>query len=173
MEASRTSSYQITKGNGLCSASTSSKQSPLSRGRRLLRRFTPHNDGESERVARRKRGAGNLGGPLRNPNPDQPKTPNKPGKEKMAMVTATLSVDPYDRPPVEETVEGLLCRGQKTRRSRKTRRPRPAYKRIVASQARQVNRSGQGSAGCYEQNPRQYRAQVGGCPWREEPLEFC
>jgi hypothetical protein len=71
--------------------------------------------------------------PMCKPNPDQPKTPDKPGKKKMALVTATLSADPYDRQPVEEIADGLLNEGVKTQRSKKIRRPKPHHKRIIAS----------------------------------------
>lgn len=71
--------------------------------------------------------------PMCKPNPTQPKSPEKTGKKKMAMVTATVSVDPYERPPVEEIVEGLLHQKHKTQRSKEIRRPRPHHKRIIAS----------------------------------------
>ena len=71
--------------------------------------------------------------PMCKPNPDQPKTPDKPGKKKMALVTATVSADPYDRRPVEEIADGLLNEGAKTQHSKKTRRPKPHHKRIIAS----------------------------------------
>lgn len=71
--------------------------------------------------------------PMCKPNPDQPKTPDKPGKKKMALVTATVSADPYDRRPVEEIADGLLNEGAKTQRSKKTRRSKPRHKRIIAS----------------------------------------
>ena len=71
--------------------------------------------------------------PMCKPNPDQPKTPDKPGKKKMALVTATVSADPYDRRSVEEIADGLLNEGAKTQRSKKTRRPKPHHKRIIAS----------------------------------------
>ena len=51
----------------------------------------------------------------------------------MALVTATLSADPYDRRPVEEIVDGLLNEGNNTQRSKKTRRPKAHHKRIIAS----------------------------------------
>jgi hypothetical protein len=71
--------------------------------------------------------------PMCKPNPDQPKTPDKPGKKKMALVTATLSADPHERRPVEEIADGLVNEGAKTQRSKKTRRPKPHHKRIIAS----------------------------------------
>jgi hypothetical protein len=71
--------------------------------------------------------------PMCKPDPEQPKTPDKPGKKKMALVTATLSADPYDRRPVEEIVDGLVGEGAKTQRSEKTRRSKPHHKRIIAS----------------------------------------
>jgi hypothetical protein len=71
--------------------------------------------------------------PMCKPNPDQPKTPDKPGKKKMALVTATVSADPYDRRPVEEMADGLVNEGAKTQHSKKTRRPKPHHKRIIAS----------------------------------------
>jgi hypothetical protein len=71
--------------------------------------------------------------PMRKPNPDQTKTPDKPGKKKMALVTAGLSIDPYDRQPVEEIADGLLNEGAKTQRSKKTRPHKPHHKRIIAS----------------------------------------
>ena len=71
--------------------------------------------------------------PMCKPNPDQPKTPDKPGKKKMALVTATLSADPYDHQPVEQIADRLVNEGSKTQRSKKTRRPKPHHKRILAS----------------------------------------
>jgi len=71
--------------------------------------------------------------PMCKPNPDQPKTPGKPGKKKMALVTATLSADPYDHQPVEEIADRLVNESSKTQRSKKTRRARPHQKRILAS----------------------------------------
>lgn len=71
--------------------------------------------------------------PMCKPNPDQPKTPDKPGKKKVALVTATLSADLYDHHPVEEIANRLVNEGTKTQRSKKTRRPKPHHKRILAS----------------------------------------
>lgn len=71
--------------------------------------------------------------PMHKPDPEQPKTPDKPGKKKMALVTATLSADLYDRRPVEEIVDGLVGEGAKTQRSEKTWRSKPHHKRIIAS----------------------------------------
>lgn len=71
--------------------------------------------------------------PLYKPNPDQAQTPDKPGKKKMALVTATLSVDPYERPAVEEIADRLVNEGPKTKRSKKSRRDKPHHKRIIAS----------------------------------------
>ncbi len=70
--------------------------------------------------------------PMCKPNPDQPKDPDKPGK-KMALVTATLSAEPYDHQPVEEIANRLVNEGSKTQRSKKTRRSTPHHKRILAS----------------------------------------
>lgn len=71
--------------------------------------------------------------PMCKPDPAQPKTPDKPGKKKMALVTATLSAAPYDRRSVEEIADGLVNEGAKTQRSKKTRHPKPHHKRIIAS----------------------------------------
>jgi hypothetical protein len=71
--------------------------------------------------------------PMCKPNPDQPKTPDKPGKKKMALVTAALSADPYEQRPVEEIADRLVNEGGKSQRSKKTRRPKPHHKRIIAS----------------------------------------
>ena len=71
--------------------------------------------------------------PMCKPNPGQLKTPDKPGKKKMALVTATLSADPYDHQPVEEIANRLVNEGGKTQGSKKTRRPKPHHKRILAS----------------------------------------
>jgi hypothetical protein len=71
--------------------------------------------------------------PMCKPDSDQPRTADKPGKKKMAMVTATLSVDPYERPPAEEIVEGLLHQGDKKPPRKKTRRAKHHHKRIIAS----------------------------------------
>jgi hypothetical protein len=71
--------------------------------------------------------------PMCKPDPDQLKTPDKPGKKKMAPVTATVSADLYDRRPVvEEIADGLVNEGDKTQRSKKTRHAKPHHKRIIA-----------------------------------------
>ncbi|MFC1833546.1 ISKra4 family transposase [Thermodesulfobacteriota bacterium] len=87
--------------------------------------------------------------PMCKSNPDQVKTPDKPGKKKMALVTATLSVDPYERPSVEEIADRLVNEGAKTPLSKTPRRPKPHQKRIIASLAQQgstVMNKAQGSA---------------------------
>lgn len=71
--------------------------------------------------------------PMCKPYSDQPRTADKPGKKKMAMVTATLSVDPYERAPAEEIVESLLHQGDKKPPRKKTRRAKHHHKRIIAS----------------------------------------
>lgn len=71
--------------------------------------------------------------PMCKPNPAQPKTPDKPGKKKMALVTATVSTDPHERRSVEEIADGLVNDGPKTQRSKKTRPSKPHHKRIIAS----------------------------------------
>jgi len=71
--------------------------------------------------------------PMCKPDPDQPKTPDKPGKKKMALVTATLSADPRDRQPAEQIADGLVNEGAKKQRSKKSRLPKPHHKRIIAS----------------------------------------
>ena len=71
--------------------------------------------------------------PMCKPNPDQPKTPDKAGKKKMAMVTATLSVDPYERPSAEEIVDRLVPQGDKKLHHKKTHRPKRHHKRIISS----------------------------------------
>lgn len=71
--------------------------------------------------------------PMCKPDPDQSKTPDKPGKKKMALVTATISAEPYDRRSVEEIADGLVNEGATTQRSKRTRHPRPHHKRIIAS----------------------------------------
>jgi hypothetical protein len=71
--------------------------------------------------------------PMCKPDPDQRKTPEKPGKKKMALVTATLSADPYDRRPVEEIADGLVNEGSKTHRPKKSRHSKPHHKRVIAS----------------------------------------
>lgn len=71
--------------------------------------------------------------PMCKPDPDQRKTSEKPGKKKNALVTATLSVDRYDRRPVEEIADGLVNEGGKTERSKKIPRSKPHHKRIIAS----------------------------------------
>ena len=71
--------------------------------------------------------------PMCKPNPDQPKTADKPGKKKMALVTATVSGDPHDRRKVEEIADGLVNEGDKTQRSKKNPHPKPYHKRIIAS----------------------------------------
>jgi hypothetical protein len=71
--------------------------------------------------------------PMCKPNPNQAPTPDKPGKKKMALVTATLSIDPYERPDVEEIADRLVNEGSKAKRSNKSRRAKPHHKRIIAS----------------------------------------
>lgn len=71
--------------------------------------------------------------PMCKPDPDQPKTAEKPGKKKMALVTATMSADPYERRPAEEIAEELVNEGPKKRGSKKNRRAKPHHKRIIAS----------------------------------------
>jgi hypothetical protein len=71
--------------------------------------------------------------PMCKPDPDQSKTPEKPGKKKMALVTATVSVDPHERPAVEEIADSLLNEKDKTQRSKKSRRAKPHHKRIIVS----------------------------------------
>ena len=71
--------------------------------------------------------------PMCKPNPDEAQTPDKPGKKKMALVTATLSIDPYERPAVEEIADRLVNEGPKNKRSEKSRRAKPHHKRIIAS----------------------------------------
>jgi len=48
-------------------------------------------------------------------------------------LTATVSGDPHDRRPVEEIADGLVNEGATTQRSKKTLRPKPHHKRIIAS----------------------------------------
>lgn len=71
--------------------------------------------------------------PMCKPDPDQPKTADKPGKKKMALVTATMSADPYEHQPAEEIAERLANEGGKNRPSKKSRRAKPYHKRIIAS----------------------------------------
>lgn len=71
--------------------------------------------------------------PMCKPDPDQPKTPDKPGKKKMALVTASLSVDPYERPSAEDIADRLLNEGPKKKKSGESRRAKPHNKRIIAS----------------------------------------
>jgi hypothetical protein len=71
--------------------------------------------------------------PMCKPDPNQPKTADKPGKKKMALVTATMSADPYEHQPAEEVAERLVNEAPKTRRSKKNRRAKPHHKRIIAS----------------------------------------
>ncbi len=54
--------------------------------------------------------------PMCKPNPDQRPTPDKPGKRKMALVTASLSVDPYERRGAEEIADRLVNEKPKTQR---------------------------------------------------------
>jgi len=71
--------------------------------------------------------------PMCKPDPNHPKTPDKPGKKKMALVTATVSLNPHDRPAVEEIADSLVNEKLKTQRSKKSRRAGPHHKRIIAS----------------------------------------
>jgi hypothetical protein len=71
--------------------------------------------------------------PMCKPNPDRTPTPDKPGKKKMALVTASLSVDPYQRRSAEEIADRLVNEKQATERSHKSRRAKPHHKRIIAS----------------------------------------
>lgn len=71
--------------------------------------------------------------PMCKRDPDQLKTLDKPGKKKMALVTATVSVDPHERPEVEEIADSLLNEKLKTQRCKKSGRAKPHHKRIIAS----------------------------------------
>jgi hypothetical protein len=71
--------------------------------------------------------------PMCKPDPDQPRTPDKPGKKKMALVTATVSVDPHERPAVEEIADRLVNEKPNRQRSKKSGRAKPHHKRIIAS----------------------------------------
>jgi hypothetical protein len=71
--------------------------------------------------------------PMCKPDSHLVKTPDKPGKKKMALVTATVSVDPHERPAVEEIADRLLNEKPKKQRSRKFGRAKPHHKRIIAS----------------------------------------
>jgi hypothetical protein len=71
--------------------------------------------------------------PMCKPDPDQRKTPDKPGKKKMALVTATVSVDPHERPAAEEIADRLVNDKLKTQRPKQSRRAKPHHKRIIAS----------------------------------------
>ena len=75
--------------------------------------------------------------PMCKPNPVQAPTPDKPGKKKMALVTATVSIDPYERPAVEEIADRLVNEGPKTKRSKRSPRAKPHNKRIIASLTQQ------------------------------------
>jgi hypothetical protein len=70
--------------------------------------------------------------PMCKPNPDQPKTPDHPGKKKSAWVTSTMSADPYDHSPAEDIAARLVNESPKER-SWKTRRAKCHHKRIIAS----------------------------------------
>ncbi len=71
--------------------------------------------------------------PMCKPDLDQPKTADKQGKKKMALVTASMSVAPYEHQPAEEIADRLANEGLKTRCSKKSRRAKPHHKRIIAS----------------------------------------
>lgn len=71
--------------------------------------------------------------PMCKPDPDQPKTADKRGKKKMALVTATFSAEPQDRRAAEEIAAGLVNEGSKKPRSPNKPRRKPHHKRIIAS----------------------------------------
>jgi len=71
--------------------------------------------------------------PMCKPDPGQPKTPDHPGKKKVAWVTSTMSADPYDHSPAEEIAARLVNEAPKKERCKKTRRCKPYQKRIIAS----------------------------------------
>lgn len=71
--------------------------------------------------------------PMCKPDPDQPKTADKQGKKKMALVTAAFSAEPRDHRPAEEIAAGLVNEGSKKPRSPKKPRCKPHHKRIIAS----------------------------------------
>lgn len=74
--------------------------------------------------------------PMCKPDPQQPKSPDRPGKKKMALVTATMSADPYEHRPAEEIAQRLANEDPKTPRTKKGRRAKPHHKRIIASLTR-------------------------------------
>ncbi|MEW6351817.1 MAG: hypothetical protein AB1646_22440, partial [Thermodesulfobacteriota bacterium] len=71
--------------------------------------------------------------PMCKPDPNARKTPEKPGKKKQALVTATASVDFREACPVEELAEGIMGDGNKRTGRKRTRRNRPHHKLIMAS----------------------------------------
>lgn len=71
--------------------------------------------------------------PMHKPNPDHRPTPDKPGKKKMALVTSSFSIDPYERPAAEEIADRLINEGPKPKSSGESRISKPHNKRIIAS----------------------------------------
>jgi len=71
--------------------------------------------------------------PMCKPDPAQSKSDEKPGKKKMALVTATFSADPHERRTAEEIAEGLVNGQSRSPGSPKKRRSKPHHKRILAS----------------------------------------
>jgi hypothetical protein len=65
-------------------------------------------------------------------NPDAPQAPDKPGKKKMACVTASYSLNPFYR-TAEQIVESLFREDKAHSPKNRPARCRPLHKRIVAS----------------------------------------
>ncbi len=71
--------------------------------------------------------------PMCKPDPNARKDPDKPGKKKQALVTATASVDFRESRPVEELADCIMGDGKRKTGPERTRRNRPHHKLIIAS----------------------------------------
>jgi len=71
--------------------------------------------------------------PMCKPDPNARKSPDKPGKKKQALVTATASVDFRESRPVEELADCIMGDGKKKSGHKRTRRNKPHHKLIIAS----------------------------------------
>ena len=71
--------------------------------------------------------------PMCKPDPKARKGPDKPGKKKQALVTATASVDFRESRPVEELADCIMGDGKRKTGHKRTRRNRPHHKLIIAS----------------------------------------
>ena len=109
--------------------------------------------------------------PMCKPNPDQPKTPDKPGKKKMVTATLRLIL-------MNTLLQKRLWIGWSLKVTRSCITRKPIAQSIIISghllsYRRHPKCNGQGAASSNKQNPRENPTQGSGCRWREELVESC